>query len=306
MGEAFSAGVIEDTALELLRMAVTRLPEDVVAALRRLHEEETEPAPRMQLAAILENLRLAEESGTPLCQDTGVHVFFVRAPGAIGSLAAVEGAIRRGVERATAEVPLRPNAVHPLTRRNSGNNLGAHLPYVLFEPSGDDFIELTAMPKGAGSENMSAMAMLTPSAGERGVKRFVLETLLRAGSNPCPPVILGIGLGGSADICLSLAKRALLRPLGSRSPDPDVARLEEELFDALNGIGIGPMGLGGRSTLLGLQIEHAHCHTASLPVGVNIQCWAARRATARIHPGDRVEWVTHAAPGAPGARRGVG
>ncbi|MEM4728617.1 MAG: fumarate hydratase [Thermoplasmata archaeon] len=296
MAETFNINLIEHTTVELLRMAVTSLPEDVVAALRRMHDEETEPAPKMQLAAILENLKLAEESGTPLCQDTGIHVFFVRGPFHPNfpvRLGDIEEAIRRGVERATKEIPLRPNAVHPLTRKNSGTNLGAHLPCVLFEPSDENFIELTAMPKGAGSENMSAMAMLTPSAGERGIKKFVLDTLLRAGSNPCPPVVLGVGIGGSADLSLALAKRALLRPLGSRNPDPEAARLEEELFDALNGIGIGPMGLGGRSTLLGLHIELAHCHTASLPVAVNIQCWAARRATARIHPDARVEWLTH-------------
>ncbi|MEM2870655.1 MAG: fumarate hydratase [Thermoplasmata archaeon] len=296
MAEGFNIKIIEQTAVELLRMAVTSLPEDVVAALRRMHDEETEPAPKMQLAAILENLKLAEESGTPLCQDTGIHVFFVRGPFHPNfpvRLGDIEEAIRRGVERATKEIPLRPNAVHPLTRKNSGTNLGAHLPCVLFEPSDENFIELTAMPKGAGSENMSAMAMLTPSAGERGVKKFVFDTLLRAGSNPCPPVVLGVGIGGSADLSLALAKRALFRPLGSRNPDPEAARLEEELFDALNGIGIGPMGLGGRSTLLGLHIELAHCHTASLPVAVNIQCWAARRATARIHPDARVEWLTH-------------
>ncbi len=289
-------GLIERTTVGLLRLAVTRLPADVVAALRRAHDEETEQAPKMQLAAMLENLRLAEESGTPLCQDTGIHVFFVKTR---GPCAGVEEAIRRGVERATREIPLRPNAVHPITRKNPGTNLGAHMPYIVFEPDGEPSegaMELTVMPKGAGSENMSAMAMLTPSAGERGLKRFALETLLRAGSNPCPPIIIGMGVGGSADICMALAKKALLRPLGSTNPDPDVARLERELFEALNGIGIGPMGLGGRSTLLGLHIEHAHCHTASHPVAINIQCWAARRATAIIHPDGRVECPTH--PGA--------
>ncbi|MGQ9583622.1 MAG: fumarate hydratase [Thermoplasmatota archaeon] len=289
-------GLIENITVELLRLAVTRLPADVVAALKRMHDEETEPAPKMQLAAMLENLRLAEESVTPLCQDTGVHIFFVRTS---SPSAGVEEAIRRGVERATREIPLRPNAVHPITRRNPGTNLGAHMPYVIFEPgAGGDggATELTVMPKGAGSENMSAMAMLTPSAGERGLKEFALNTLLHAGSNPCPPIIVGMGIGGSADICTALAKKALLRPLGSANPDPDVARLERELFEALNGLGIGPMGLGGRSTLLGLHIEHAHCHTASLPVAINIQCWAARRATAVLHPDGRVECPTH--PGA--------
>ncbi|MBM4249190.1 MAG: fumarate hydratase [Euryarchaeota archaeon] len=282
--------VIEDTVVEILRLAVTKLPADVEAALRRIYEEEKEPASKMQMQAILENLKLAEETGTPLCQDTGIHVFFVRLGAGCGD---IEGLIRKGVERATKEVPLRPNAVHPVTRRNPGQNLGVHMPYIYYEPGSGGCLEITVMPKGAGSENMSQLAMLTPSAGVKGIKEFALNTLLRAGSNPCPPILIGMGIGGSADICMGLAKKALLRPVGSSNPDPDLARLERELFEALNGIGIGPMGLGGKNTLLGFHIEHAFCHTASHPVAVNIQCWAARKATARIFPDGRVEYLTH-------------
>lgn len=282
--------LIEDTVVELLRLAVTKLPTDIEEALKRIFDEEVEPASKMQMKAILENLKLAEESGTPLCQDTGIHVFFVRLGPHRGDL---EGIIRKAVERGTKTIPLRPNAVHPLTRKNPGNNLGVHMPYINYEPGSEEYLEITVMPKGAGSENMSQMAMLTPSSGEKGVKEFALNTLLRAGSNPCPPIIIGMGIGGSADICMSLAKKAILRPLGSHNPDPGVAKLEQDLYDALNGIGIGPMGLGGRNTLLGFHIEHAYCHTASHPVAINIQCWAARRATARIYPDGRVEYLTH-------------
>lgn len=286
--------VIEDTVVELLRLAVTKLPADVEAVLKRIFEEETAPASRMQMKAILENLRLAEETGTPLCQDTGIHVFFVKLGAECGD---IEKLIRKGVERATREVPLRPNAVHPISRKNPGTNLGVHMPYIYYEPGGDGCLEITVMPKGAGSENMSQLSMLTPSAGEKGIKEFALNTVLRAGSNPCPPVLIGMGIGGSADICMGLAKKALLRPIGSSNPDPDMARLEKELYGALNGIGIGPMGLGGRNTLLGFHIEHAFCHTASHPVAINIQCWAARKATARIHPGGKVEYLTHETKG---------
>jgi fumarate hydratase subunit alpha len=282
--------LIEDTVVELLRQAVTKLPQDVEQALKRIFDEESEAAPRMQMQAILENLRLAEQSGTPLCQDTGIFVFFVKMGPKCEN---IEGVIRNAVERGTKEIPLRPNAVHPLSRKNPGNNLGVHMPYIYFEPGSEDYIEITVMPKGAGSENMSQMAMLTPSSGEKGVKEFALSTLLRAGSNPCPPILIGMGIGGSADICIGLAKKALLRPLGSRNPDPAVAALEKDLYDALNGIGIGPMGLGGKNTLLGFHIEHAFCHTASHPVAINIQCWAARRATARIHPDGKVDYITH-------------
>ena len=282
--------VIEDTVVELLRMAVTQLPADIEGALKRIFDEETEAASKMQMKAILENLDLARKTGTPLCQDTGIHVFFVRLGPECGDIEAI---IRKAVERGTKQIPLRPNAVHPITRKNPGTNLGVHMPYIYYEPGAGDCLEITVMPKGAGSENMSQMAMLTPSSGEKGIKEFALSTLLRAGSNPCPPVLIGMGIGGSADICMGLAKKALLRPLGSHNQDPAVASLEKELYGALNGIGIGPMGLGGRNSLLGFHIEHAYCHTASHPVAINIQCWAARRASARIYPDGKVEYLTH-------------
>ncbi len=283
--------LVEDVVVELLRKAVTKLPRDVEQALQNAYERETDEVPRTQLRTILENLRLAEEGVTPICQDTGVQIFFVRQGTAeVGDL---EEAIGRGVARATGEVPLRPNTVHPISRANHKDNRGERMPYINLLPGREPYLELTVMPKGAGSENMSAMAMLTPSQGIKGIKQFALDTLVRAGGKPCPPIIIGMGIGGSADISIHIAKEALLRPLDQHHPDPEIAALEEELLEALNGIGIGPMGLGGRTTLLGLAIEYAHCHTASLPVAINIQCWAARRATARIHPDGRVEYPSH-------------
>jgi len=283
--------MVEDVVVEMLRKAVTKLPRDVEEALQRAYETETDEVPRTQLDTILTNIRMAEEGVTPICQDTGVQIFFVRKgrveTGDIG------GAIGRGVARATSEVPLRPNTVHPISRANHKDNNGVRMPYINMEETDDPYLEMTVMPKGAGSENMSAMAMLTPSQGLKGIKRFALDTLVRAGGKPCPPIIIGMGIGGSADISIHIAKEALLRPLGQRHPEPDIADLEEELFEALNDIGVGPMGLGGKTTLLGLNIEYAHCHTASLPVAINIQCWAARRCTARIHPDGRVEYPSH-------------
>ena len=282
---------VEDVVVQMLRNAVTKLPRDVEDALRRAYDRETDEVPRTQLQTILDNIGLAEQGVTPICQDTGVQIFFVRqGKVATGDLT---GAIGRGVARATKEVPLRPNTVHPITRKNHLDNNGVRMPYINLEPSDDPYLELTVMPKGAGSENMSTMSMLTPSQGIKGIKRFALDTLVCAGSKPCPPIIIGMGIGGSADISIHIAKEALLRPLGQRHRDPDIAALEEELFEALNTIGIGPMGLGGKTTLLGLAIEYAHCHTASLPVAINIQCWAARRCTARIHEDGRVEYPTH-------------
>jgi fumarate hydratase subunit alpha len=286
-----SGQLIEDVVVEMLRKAVTKLPRDIEEALERAHASETDEVPKTQLRTILDNIKLAEEGTTPICQDTGVQIFFVRQ-GSISTDDVVE-AIGRGVARATSEVPLRPNTVHPITRRNHKDNRGVRMPYVNVVPSKEPYLEMTVMPKGAGSENMSAMAMLTPSQGLKGIKEFALDTLVRAGGKPCPPIIIGMGIGGSADISIHIAKEALLRPLGVPNPDPEIAALEAELFDILNDIGIGPMGLGGKTSLLGLAIEYAHCHTASLPVAINIQCWAARRCTARIHPDGRVEYPSH-------------
>jgi len=157
----------------------------------------------------------------------------------------------------------------------------------------EDYVELTVFPKGGGSENMSAMTMLTPDKGLLGIKKFVVDTVINAGGKPCPPIIVGLGIGGSSDLALKLAKKALLRPINQRHSEPEIAKLEDELLEAVNNTGIGPMGLGGKHTALGVNAEYAYCHTASFPVAVNIQCWAARRATARIYDGGRVEHLTH-------------
>ena len=282
---------VQNVVVELLRKTVVQLPKDVEAALRKAYDNETDEVPKMQLKAILDNIELAKKTTTPMCQDTGITVFYVTLPREC-KVDVAKGIID-GVREATKEVPLRPNAVHPLTRKNPGDNVGERMPYINWKVGDQDYIEITVMTKGAGSENMSALAMLTPSAGLKGVKEFVLNTVLRAGSNPCPPTIMGVGIGGSADISMKMAKEALLRPLDQRNKDPEIAKLETELLDAMNMLGIGPMGLGGKTSLLGLNIEHAYCHTASLPVAINVQCWAGRRGTARIFKDGRVTYPTH-------------
>jgi len=282
---------IQNAVVELLRKTVVKLPADVEEALRKAYATETDEVPRMQLKAIIDNMELAEKGNTPMCQDTGVTIFYVTLPRECK--VNVEKGIVEGVRKATKVVPLRPNAVHPLTRKNPGDNVGERMPYVNWKVADQDYIEITVMTKGAGSENMSQLAMLTPSAGLKGIKEFALSTVLRAGSNPCPPTVIGMGIGGSADICMKLAKEALLRPINQRHKDPEIAQLETELFDAMNMLGIGPMGLGGKTTMLGLNIEYAYCHTASLPVAINVQCWAARRGTVRIYPDGKLKFPTH-------------
>ena len=274
---------IGETVVDLLYKAETTLPSDVVGALRAAERRESGVA-KTQLKAILNNVVLAGERKTPICQDTGLPVFFV----GVGSkskadLSVIEKGIVRGVRLASKTIPLRPNVVHPITRKNTGDNTGVGVPIVEFMSlPGKDYIEISVLPKGAGSENMSALKMLNPSEGVNGIKKFILETVAYAGSNPCPPTIIGVGIGGTADKAMKLSKKALLRRIDERNKDKLFAKLENELLSDINRLDVGPMGLGGKTTSLGVNIEFAFCHTASLPVAVNIQCWADRRATARI------------------------
>jgi|AGTN01.3.fsa_nt_gi hydro-lyases, Fe-S type, tartrate/fumarate subfamily, alpha region len=280
--------IVEDAVVGLIRRAVTWLPPDVIAALEAARACETDATARRELGIMIENVCEAGRCTLPMCQDTGIPVFFVkvgdfRVPG-------LEDVLSRAVRRATMEVPLRRNVVDPLTRMNTGDNTGVRIPYVTYSFTDEDYLEITYMPKGAGSENMSALGMLNPSDGIEGVRRFVADAIVRAEGKPCPPVIVGVGVGGSADACMALAKKALLRPAGSRNPAQDYARLEEELLEIINSTGIGPMGLGGRTTALAVHVERADCHTASLPVGVNLQCYAARRASMRVFADGRIAY----------------
>ncbi|MDI6639338.1 MAG: fumarate hydratase [Methanocellales archaeon] len=258
-----------DAVVQLLRQAETVLPGDVLSALKAARGKERNPIARVQLSAIMENVELAKKSGIPMCQDTGVPIFFVEVGHDAEIDLDLEGAIREGVARAMKEIPLRPSAVHPITRENTRNEL-MDVNFALVRGKN---IKITVAPKGAGSENMSALRMFNPSE-MRNVRRFVLETVKNAGGMPCPPIIVGVGIGGTFDGAARLAKKAALRSL-----DQPVDEFERELLDAINSLGIGPMGLGGDTTALRVNVEYASCHTASLPVAINIQCWAARRAS---------------------------
>ena len=269
---------VEDIVVNLLRLANTKLPADVGWALEAAAGWETNEVAYTQLGAIMENVKKAEHLGLPMCQDTGIPVFYVR--GRFDS--SITGEIARGVARATKAIPLRPNTVDPLTRENHGDNLGEGMPIIHYIPTDDDFTEITVLPKGAGSENMTRLAMLNPADGVEGIRRFVIDAVLDAGGRPCPPSIVGIGIGGTSDRCVEMAKEALLVPLDEENSDPALRKMEEDLFVSLNGSGLGPMGLGGSTTVLGIKVRKCSCHTASLPVAVNIGCWATRRASARI------------------------
>jgi tartrate/fumarate subfamily iron-sulfur-dependent hydro-lyase alpha chain len=273
---------LEEALFNLVKRCVTSLPADVKEALMKASREE-EGLARSQLEAVLRNVEAAEEEELPICQDTGLLSFYVNLdPSRYAPLELMEAAVR-AVRRATREVPLRPNVVHPLTRVNTGDNVGAGQP--LFEWSFNDrgLLEVTVAARGAGSENVAKLAMLPPSAGLEGLIDFTLSAVVEARGLPCPPGIVGVGVGGSADEALKLAKRALLRPIGLHGVG-ELAELEAELLDKVNRLGIGPMGLGGRHTALAVHVECAHTHTACLPVAVAFSCWAVRRATLRLGP----------------------
>ena len=284
---------VENVAINLLQLAVTKLPQDVKEALHKAYNEETSEIGKDQLKAILDNVDLAEKTCAPMCQDTGVIIFHVKAGSKVDGLDKVETALRKAAVMATKEIPLRPNAVDPFTQKNTGNNTGRFIPYIHWEIVPGDTLEITVMPKGGGSENVSALAMLSPGQGINGLKKFVVDTVIKAGAKPCPPTVLGVAVGGGAEIAMNLAKAALLKPLNQPNPDPELAKLEQELHEAANSTGIGPMGLGGKTTVLAVKIDYAYRHPASYPVAVVVQCWAARRATARIHSDGAVEYLTH-------------
>ncbi|MDD1647573.1 MAG: fumarate hydratase [Methanomicrobiales archaeon] len=255
---------------DALAEAEVNLPRDVIAALEQARSRERNPVARGELDQILANVALAAERNAPLCQDTGVPVVYVTLPPEIACTFSLHRAVEEGVRRATREVPLRPNVVDPLTRKNTGDNTGPGIPAIHVRP-GNEF-RITVLPKGAGAENVSRLGMLLPT--EAGtIPRFVTETVLLAGGRPCPPVILGVGIGGTFDGAAALAKEALLLPIDSMD------QYEQAICDAVNTLGIGPMGLGGDTTALAVKVRRSACHTASLPVAVNVQCWAARRAS---------------------------
>jgi len=285
--------VIEDTAVNLLRLAVVQLPADVKEALQRAYREETSEAGRVQLEAILKDIELAERENTPMCQDTGIIIFYIKAGIKAKGLDKIESALQNATKRATKEIPLRPNTVDPFTQKNTGDNTGRYIPYINWELTQGDAIEITAFPKGGGSENVCTLGMITPGEGVRGLKKFVIDAVIKAGAMPCPPTIVGVAAGGGADIAMKLAKAALLRPLDQPNPDPELAKIEKELYEAANSTEIGPMGLGGKFTVLGVKLDYAHRHPASYPVAVAFQCWAARKATARIKTDGTVEYLTH-------------
>lgn len=274
------AQAITDAVARLCIEANLHLPADVKAALDRAAAEEPWPLARTTLGLLQDNLAAADAACLPVCQDTGMACVFVELGTDVHIEGDFEAAIHEGVRKGYGEGYLRKSIVaDPLRRGNTGDNTPAAITVHLTNGSG---CRITVAPKGFGSENMSQVRMLKPADGVEGFKAFVLDVVRQAGSNPCPPVILGVGVGGSFDKVAYLAKKALLRPLDVPNPDPYYAALEAELLAAVNELGIGPQGFGGRTTCLGLAIEAMPTHVAGLPAAVNVSCHVTRRATAEL------------------------
>ena len=280
------AAAVEEAAKELYIRALKVLPPDVKQGFDRLSREETRGIAKSVLATMVTNIAVAEQTDNLLCQDTGVPIYNV----VVGRDVAVapqdiRAAIRRGCERATREYPLRSSVVHPLTRRNEHTSCGIEVPVIHFDfDDARESFSIEMVPKGSGSENNSFLRMAIPAEGVQGIKRFVVDSVIAAGGKTCPPTIVGVGLGGTSDLCVALAKRAATRELGTHCADPEGAKLEEELSAAVNQLGIGPQGLGGDSTAFAEHIELAATHITMNPVAVNMQCHSARRARATFTP----------------------
>jgi fumarate hydratase subunit alpha/L(+)-tartrate dehydratase alpha subunit len=277
---------VEEVARELYVRALKVLPPDIKEGFGRLVAAETDATAKQVLGTMVTNIRVAEDTGTMLCQDTGIPIYNV----VIGRGVQIEGpelkeAIRRGCERATREHPLRSSVVHPITRVNEQTSCGPGIPPIHIDFSDErDELRIEMVPKGSGSENNSWLRMAIPAEGIDAIKTFVVDCVLEAGGKTCPPTIVGVGVGGTSDLCVALAKRAATRPLGSACADAEGAKLERQLTEAVNMLGVGPQGLGGDSTSFAVHVEVAATHITMNPVAVNMQCHSARRASASITP----------------------
>jgi len=280
MVREIEARQIEETVKELCIRACRELPCDIERRMREAAEEEDWAGARSILELLLENAEVARKQAVPICQDTGLAVVFCEIGQDTHISGSFEEAVCAGVRKGYTEGYLRKSVVgDPLRRKNTGDNTP---PVIHIRLVPGDRVRLTVAPKGAGSENMSRLAMLTPSQGLEGARKFVMETVRMAGANPCPPMILGIGIGGNFERAPEMAKEALLDPLDMRNPDPFYADLEQEWLAEINETGIGPQGLGGRTTCLGLHIHQEPTHIACLPVAVNVGCHVTRHATAEL------------------------
>jgi fumarate hydratase subunit alpha/L(+)-tartrate dehydratase alpha subunit len=277
---------VEEAAKELYIRALKMLPPDIKSGIAALERSETDATAKTILGTMIRNISVAEDQDNLLCQDTGIPIYNVSIGRGVGVDGyALKQAIRRGCERATREHPLRSSVVHPLTRANEQTSCGRGVPVINLDFSdAERSLSIEMIPKGSGSENSSWLKMAIPAEGVDAIKTFVIDCVLEAGGKSCPPTIVGVGVGGTADLCVHLAKQAATRPLGSRCEDPEGAQLEQALSAAVNRLGVGPQGLGGDATAFAVHVEIAATHITMNPVAVNMQCHSARRARATFTP----------------------
>jgi tartrate/fumarate subfamily iron-sulfur-dependent hydro-lyase alpha chain len=276
--------VVENAAKELYIRALKSLPPDIKTGFTKLSGTERNTTAQSILSTMIKNISVAEQTDNLLCQDTGIPIYNVwigRDVQVVGVL--LRAAIRKGCERATREYPLRSSVVHPITRKNEHTSCGLNVPVIHFDFTDiPGLLKIEMIPKGSGSENNSYLRMAIPAEGLAAVKTFVIDSVLASGGKTCPPTIVGVGIGGTSDLCIALAKKAATRPLGTACSDPEGASLERDLSQAVNQLGVGPQGLGGDSTSFAVHIEMAATHITMNPVAVNMQCHSARRASADI------------------------
>jgi len=277
--------------ISAIEKAETVLPDDVVNVLTNSKGKEVNPSAVSQYNSILKNVELAKTRKLPICQDTGTMTFYIDVGFDFKYTKEIKKAILKAVPIATSKIPIRSNAVDPFNGKNMETNVGEHIPNIYWNLVEGDTAKIHLLPKGGGSENCSTLAMLKPGEGIKGIKKFIVDHVIKCGGNPCPPTILGIGIGGGAELSMILAKKSLTRKIGSRHPENRIADLELEILDLVNKTNVGVMGYGGVTSVLDVHIEYAARHPASLPLGIVVQCWADRRAEINISAEGRIEVI---------------
>jgi len=287
-------GKITEAVASLISAAAIYLPPDVKKSLKEAQQNESSELAKKVFGSMLKNLEVAEAEGKPSCQDTGTVIFYVKVGDRFPYLGRLEEILRNATVKATAEVPLRPNSVNIFTGKNTGNNAADRIPWIEWEIApGSDCAEITVVLKGGGSEAPSLAKVIPPAEGMKGVYKMVLDDIFEQGPKPCPPVVVGIGLGPTADIAMKLAKRSLLADIGQRNPDPELAKIEVSLLQAINKLGWGPHGVGGATTALDVHIDAVNRHPASFAVGVAAVCWEDRKSAMKVSSNGDVEFITH-------------
>jgi len=289
---AITERMVEEVGERLYASSLTEIPKDVTDKMEEMRDAETSDLARFQLDKILENAEIATSKNRVVCQDTGISSYKVR----VGTKAIMEGdivkALSLGTARASKNLPTIPHSVHPITKENSGDGTGPHNPMIHWEViPNQEFIEIVGQPVGGGGDLCSAVKMFPSSVPFVEIKKFIVSTVVEAGSKPCPPIIVGVGLGTMFEYVSKLAKDAVMRPLDQRNPEKIIADLEEELLVAINQLGIGPMGMGGSTTCLAVNIEYGNTGTYIMPVAVKIGCWDVHRKTARLYNDGKIEYL---------------